>query len=140
MILVIVGTHRAFTFRITTSSVKMQKIVVQLVYIKASTHMQTKQFAISSHWVCNELIFHKPEANTGHMAHPVPLVFAQQTNKFRFATNSMRTIRRRCGACLQSHPRIHTFDFHVCTRLLDNTPPTLGEYLKLWTNDIPQVE
>ncbi len=50
-----------------------------------------------------------PCAWKGHATHPVLFVFAQKTDKFRFAANGMRTVRRWRSAGLQSHPHICTF-------------------------------
>ncbi len=52
--------------------------------IKAGAHMRIKQFANSSRYTHGKLIFHEPEANTGHMVHTIPFMFAQKHNKFRF--------------------------------------------------------
>ncbi len=50
-----------------------------------------------------------PGAWKRHLVHPVLFVFVQQTDKFQFAANGMRTIRRWCSAGTQSHPHIRAF-------------------------------
>ncbi len=83
------------------------------VKLKAGTHMRTKQLANSSHWLCGKLIFCEPEANAGHTVHPIPFVFAQKTNKFRFVANGMQTIHRQHSTCLQSYTHICAFGLRI---------------------------
>ncbi len=76
---------------------------------------------------CSTFIFREPEANKGHPTHPMLFVFAQKTNKFRFAVNRVRTVCGQRSAGLQSHPHIRAFGLrvvyepfgsYVCTRAL----------------------
>ncbi len=57
----------------------------------------------------------------GHLAHAVLFVFAQNTNKFRFTANGMRTIRRQRGTGLQSHPHIRAFGLRtICEQFANH--------------------
>ncbi len=57
------------------------------------------------------------------MEHPIPFVFAQKTDIFRFTANGMQTVHRWRSTCSQSYPHIRaiglqtvckSFGSHVC--------------------------
>ncbi len=63
-----------------------------------------------------------PGAWKGHAAHPVLFVFAQKTNKFWFAANGMRTIRRWHSTGSLSHPHIRVFGLRtVCEQFVNHS-------------------
>ncbi len=75
------------------------------------THIRTKRFANSSREACGKLIFHGPEANTGHTMYLIPFVFMQKTVKFWFLGNICKPF-----ADSAAHVRspIYTYAHLVC--------------------------
>ncbi len=75
--------------------------------------MQTICEANSSRQPCGKLIFCEPEANKGHRACTIPIVFVQKTDKFLFAAKVCEPFAD--SACSQFCLHIYAFGLHLCT-------------------------